>query len=187
MFHVPNKYRDRITPTLKSNDTIGHNGFFGHLCSQNTSAFKAKISKYFGWGKVRGILYKQEGVYHFIVSENGRYMATKKFIKNMNRKPSFISNIISFPKGVYYSNQGVIDTLKSYDQERLIPDISSFTYIYIRIPEDYTNYRLNILGFCFFVKRSTNKIQNIFIRNTLRCIFPKRWFIVLPNKILILN
>lgn len=28
MFHVPNKYRDTITPHLKSNDSYGNNGFF---------------------------------------------------------------------------------------------------------------------------------------------------------------
>jgi hypothetical protein len=28
MFHVPNKYRDRISQNLKSDDSFGNNGFF---------------------------------------------------------------------------------------------------------------------------------------------------------------
>jgi hypothetical protein len=53
MFHVPNKYRDRVHPQLGSDDTYGNNGFFWikHEKSDNLE-YRVQASDGMGWEHV---------------------------------------------------------------------------------------------------------------------------------------
>jgi hypothetical protein len=53
MFHVPNKYRDRVHPQLGSDDTYGNNGFFWiPYQKSNGLEYRVQASDGMGWEHV---------------------------------------------------------------------------------------------------------------------------------------
>lgn len=50
MFHVPNKYRERRHPLLKSDDSIGNNGFF--IFERDGYEIRCQASSGMGWEHV---------------------------------------------------------------------------------------------------------------------------------------
>lgn len=51
MFHVPNKYRNRTHPILKSTDEFGNNGFF-HIPLKDGATANVQASEGLGWEHV---------------------------------------------------------------------------------------------------------------------------------------